>query len=202
MDVSGSLSTQLSALTDALDDPDTDLPAILSVLVDYLTEAVPSFLGLHMTLELHDRPFTLTAIETADAGTARASLKLPLDPLAGAGPGSAVTFYAAAPDAFVNLAADARRAWGLDGQVHLDQHLPAQPRPARNDRPDSSADELPMSVVNRAVAVLRAQGHTAEQARDHLRCVAGPCHISESAAAAGIVQSLFSVDDPDSESNR
>ena len=46
MNFPASLSQQLSDLTDALDDPGTDLQAILALLVDDLTAAVPSFLGL------------------------------------------------------------------------------------------------------------------------------------------------------------
>ena len=44
------LSAQLSELTEVLDDPATDLQAILAVLIDDVTVAVPSFLGLRMTL--------------------------------------------------------------------------------------------------------------------------------------------------------
>jgi hypothetical protein len=121
-----------------------------------------------------------------------------LDPLAGAGPGSAVTFYAAAPGAFADLADAARLAWGLDGQVHLDQHLPAQH--LDGDRPDPPADDLHrFTVVNQAVGVLIAQGHPPDQAREHLRRIAGRWHITESAAAAGIVQTLFSAADPATE---
>ena len=52
MEFPASLSAQLSELTDALDDPGTDLQAILAVLIDDVTAAVPSFLGLIMTLRL------------------------------------------------------------------------------------------------------------------------------------------------------
>ena len=44
MEFPASLRAQLSELTDALDDPGTDLQAILDVLIDDLTLAVPSFL--------------------------------------------------------------------------------------------------------------------------------------------------------------
>ena len=43
--------------------PGTDLQAVLAVLVDDLTVAVPSFLGLTMTLRLGGDPITLTAID-------------------------------------------------------------------------------------------------------------------------------------------
>ncbi len=200
MDVSRSLSAQLSALTDALDDPGTDLSGILSVLIDDLTEAVPSFLGLQMTLKLHDRPFTLTTMADGDTEAARSTLQLPLDPLAGTGPGSTVLFYAAHPGAFKELAADAHQAWGLDGQVHLDQHLRAWSSPADDDPPDPAPDDLHrLSVVNRAVGILIARGDTPEQARDHLRRAAGQRRCTETAVAEGIVQSVLGADDPPTE---
>src|SRR6476661_7547300 len=65
MEFPASLSAQLSELTDALDDPGTDLQAILDVLIDDLTLAVPSFLGLTMTLRLAGAPVTLTAVDPA-----------------------------------------------------------------------------------------------------------------------------------------
>ena len=56
MDPFGRLSQQLGDLTLTLDDPGTDLKAILDVLCDDLTAAVPSFLGLTMTLNLDEGP--------------------------------------------------------------------------------------------------------------------------------------------------
>ena len=186
MDVSGSLSEQLSALTDALDDPGTDLPAILSVLVDDITAAIPSFLGLTMTLELNAQPFTLTAIDPTGADTATTSLQLPLDPLAGAGPGSAVTFYAATRGAFVDLAADARLAWGMDGHVLLDQHLSI----GRDGHAGSTYELRQQIDINRALGVLVSQGHTSERARAQLHHRALEWQLSEPAAAARILRSV------------
>ena len=121
------LSGQLSALTDALDDPGTDLEAMLAVLVDDLTAAVPSYLGLIMTMHLGDDLVMLTAIDADRAAAAGASLQMPLDPLVGAGPGSKVVFYAGTAGAFVDLAADAFRAHGQEGQVVLDGHRTIPP---------------------------------------------------------------------------
>jgi len=107
-----------------LDDLGTDLQAILAVLIDDVTVAVPSFLGLRMTLQVAGEPVTVTAIGPTAARTARSSLHLPLDPLDGAGPGSVVVFYAGNADAFAELARDSRQLDEPDGQVLLDQHLP------------------------------------------------------------------------------
>ena len=64
-----------------MDDLGTDLQAILAVLIDDVTVAVPSFLGLRMTLHMAGEPVTVTAIGPTAARTARSSLHLPLDPL-------------------------------------------------------------------------------------------------------------------------
>ena len=47
-----------------------------------VTAAVPSFLGLTVTLQLRGRPVTVTAIDADLAAFAGASLELPLGPLA------------------------------------------------------------------------------------------------------------------------
>ena len=114
MDLPHPLSAQLGALTYALEDPGIDLQAVIAELAADVTAAVPSFLGLTMTLLLDGRPVTVTAIDADLAVAAGASLQLPLDPLAGAAPGSSVVFYAGRPGAFVDLAADTRYAYGLD----------------------------------------------------------------------------------------
>ncbi len=62
MDFPYALCRHLGALTDARDDPRTDLQAVLAVLADDLTAVVPSFLGLSMTLHLDGDPITLTAV--------------------------------------------------------------------------------------------------------------------------------------------
>ena len=52
----GLLTQQLGDLTITLDDPGTDLKAMLDVLSDDLTAAVPSYLGLTLTLQLDHGP--------------------------------------------------------------------------------------------------------------------------------------------------
>ena len=165
MDFPQALSGHLSALTDALDDPGTDLQAVLAVLADDLTLAIPSFLGLTMSLDVGGGTITLTAVAPAAAATARATLRLPLDPMAGAGPGSNVVFYADSAGAFVDLAADTRHAYGLDGQVVLDGHVAStalQPGPPGVNGLEEA------TVVNRAIGVLIDQGHLPDEARREL----------------------------------
>jgi hypothetical protein len=163
MEFPRALSEQLSALTDALDHPGTDLQAVLAVLVDDLMIAVPSFLGLTLTLRLGGDPITLTAIDADRAATAGASLQLPLDHLAGAGPDSVAVFYAASPGAFVEMAAETRRTYCLDGQVVMDSHLA---NPATGVAGLSGLDDL--ATINQAVGVLIDQGHRPDKAHDEL----------------------------------
>jgi hypothetical protein len=117
------LSEQLSALTDALDDPDIDLEAVLTALLDDVRAAVPSVLGLTMTLELNGHQVSVTAIDPDRPVPVQASVQLPLDPLAGAGPGSNVVFYGRDPGAFDDLAIGARQTIGPDWPVVVDRHL-------------------------------------------------------------------------------
>lgn len=160
------LSRQLSELTDALEDPGTDLQAILAVLIDDVTAVVPSFLGLRMTLQLAGEPVALTAIDPTAIWTARSSLQLPLDSLSGARPGSVVVFYARDANAFALLASDTRRAVGLDGQVLLDQHLPG--RAATTAAPVVS-DPAQAAVLHRAIGWLIDQGLPPDEATGELR---------------------------------
>ena len=117
------LSEQLSALTDALDDSNIDLEAVLTALLDDVTAVVPSVLGVTMTLRLDGHRVSLTAIDPDRPVPVRASVQLPLDPLAGAGPGSNVVFYAQESRAFDVLAAEARQALGPDWMVAVDRQL-------------------------------------------------------------------------------
>ena len=192
MEFPASLSAQLSELTDALDDPGTDLQAILAVLIDDVTAAVPSFLGLRMTLRLAGEPVTLTAVDPGTVGTARSSLQLPLDPLAGAGPGSVVVFYARAADAFVELAADTRRVYGLDGQAQLDRHLPG-----RGTDIDVVTDAAQAAVVHRAIGWLIDRGLSPEDAAGELRRRAAATGRTLSAAAQELLETGTPGRDPD-----
>lgn len=170
MDIPHDLITYLTELTDALDENGSDLPAILSVLVDDLITAVPSFLGLTMTLPQQTLPqrgtpatgataVTLNFLPPARAGEVGATLLVPMPAIGISAPGGTVVFYAARPGAFVDLAADTRFTYGLDGQVQLDEHLPTL------DRPSDSAGYPQTSTINQAVGVLLDHGHTPEVAR-------------------------------------
>lgn len=168
MDIPDDLIAPLAELTGALNEDGADLQAMLAVLIDDLATAVPSFLGLTMTIPQggNDRDgVTLNFLPPELADAVGTTLLVPLDALGVSGPGGTVVFYAARPGAFVDLAADTRLAYGLDGQVSLDQHLPS------TDIPTGSSGvfgHTEASIINRAIGVLLGRGHTAEEARSVL----------------------------------
>ena len=153
------LSRDLSALTEALDNPGTDLQAVLAVLADDLRAVVPSFTGLAMTVRVGGNPVTLVAVEPLGTHTAGASLQLPLE-VFGAGPaGGTVVFYAANPGAFVDLGADSRRIFSLDGQVVIDGNLTSDlGHPGIRGLTEATA-------LNRAIGILIEQGRSSRDAR-------------------------------------
>jgi|GEM_PF-963652 len=154
---SDALTAQLSVLTAALDDPGTDLETILEVLVDDLSAAVSSFLGLRMTMQLDGCPVTLATMDPDLAVTAGASLTLPVGQSTDEAPGCTVVFYARHPGAFVDLAADLHRVHDLDGHVYLDGRLPSAGDQTRRSGITGLAE---LSVVNQAIGVLITRGHT------------------------------------------
>lgn len=163
---SDALAAQLGALTAALDDPGTDLKTILDVLVDDLTAAVSSFLGLKMTLQLDGCPVTLTTMDAEPPLIAGARLTLPLGQPTHDGPGGTVEFYARNPGAFVDLAADLQRVHHPDRPVHLDGRLPAGGDQLHRAGITGLAEH---SVVNQAIGVLITRGHTSAEAHRELR---------------------------------
>jgi hypothetical protein len=157
------LSRDLSALTEALDNPGTDLQAVLAVLADDLRAVVPSFIGLAMTIRVGGNPVTLAAVAPFEARAAGATLQLPLDALGAAPLVGTVVFYAANPGAFVDLGADSRRIFSLDGQVVIDGHLASDlGHPGVRGLTEATA-------VNRAIGILIERGGSGLDARDELR---------------------------------
>jgi len=154
----------LDGLTECLDKPGTDLQAVFSLLSDDLTAAVPSFLGLTMTVMLDDVPVTLTTLDPHLAVSANTCVKLPLSALTPAEPGSSVVFYAAHAGAFVDLAAEVN--WvGITEQVVLDGHLPSAAHPAR---PVGVSGLAELTEHCRAIGMLISRGRSPEEARTEL----------------------------------
>ncbi len=166
---------------------DDGLDASLAALTAVVEAAVPSYLGLQMTIGQNGHPVTLTRI--APHRTATTSVRLPLTVL---GPRfdaeSRVTLYAATAGAFVDLAADLSYALhvstctdrpsnagspdgddqrhgqvGRDRRINLDADLPPSPLASGV----SGLSEL--STINRAIGVLIGYGEHPDDAADTLR---------------------------------
>ena len=103
------MAAALAILTEALDEPGTDIAHSLHRLTLDAAAAVTSYLGLSVVVSHSDSPFTVTALaEGALASDIRTSLHLsllgPNDPQNS--PAVAIILYAGSPGAFVDLAAD------------------------------------------------------------------------------------------------
>ena len=165
---SHSLAEDLDALTEALGDPALDLRSVLKVLSDDLTAAVPTFLGLILTLDYDERDVTIMSFAARTAAFAKASLWWPLMVTGGALPRGNVVFYASAEDAFFDLAEDAGWMFIPDGQAVVDGHLP----------PPAGADQAcvigmsEFNEINQAIGVIVALGHTPSEANLELHRLA------------------------------
>lgn len=150
MDISAALSEDLAALSRAAG---IDQELALAQLGRGLQTAVPSYLGLSITLVTYGQPVTLTALRHgSDAVEVLASLHFPIAILAVSSPESTLTVYAALSGAFVDLAADLHSLADSDPSgVQLDQHLRI---------PDSVAVGalVEFSTINQAAGVLIAAG--------------------------------------------
>jgi hypothetical protein len=180
--ITAALAADLGILTAALDAPGTDVAHSLRQLTADATAAIPSFLGLSVTVDGSDLPFTFSTLgHSVGTGDVRASLRLALP---GVGdvrllPAVALVLYAGSPGTFVDLAADL--AWLTTRPLSdfvLDQHLPA---PAERR---AAARLFEASVINQAIGALIGEGYTPEQAERHL--TAEGAHASISRHAVGL----------------
>ena len=180
------LTGQLNELTMALDDPGTDLQAILEVLIDDVATVVSSFLGLTMTLLLDGIPVTLTAVEADLVPVSGTSLELPLSSLLGGRLGGSVVFYARRPGAFVDLATDLQLLCAPGGRVVLDGHRPSPSDPAHQAGVTGMVE---LAQFNRAIGVLIARGNTPIEAHSELRRRATDSRRSVLDAASDVLSS-------------
>jgi hypothetical protein len=163
MDPFGRLSQQLGDLTLTLDDPGTDLKAILDVLCDDLTAAVPSFLGLTMTLNLDGGAVALTTVDSGPALVAGAWIEVALA-MPRAEDAATLVCYARDPGSFVALAADTCLVGRSGHSVILEGELSTTPATAPGI---SGLDSV--AAVNRAIGVLISRGDSPAQANEELR---------------------------------
>lgn len=183
MDISTALSKDLANMLLVLDLPDLDVEATLLALRTDVQSAVPSFVGLSMTLVMHGQPVTLTSMNLSDPLPDIAStLRLPVALAATVAPDSRLTLFATAPGAFVDLAADVRYALSaLDDEVSIDQDL----QPSTLVSGVSGLAEL--SMVNRALGLLMGRGLTLAAAQEHLQRQADQSNLQLFQVAAFMV---------------
>jgi hypothetical protein len=180
MEIPAALAADLKALTDALDEPGTDLETLLRTLAADARNAVDSFRGLTMTLIIDGYPITLTTMDPVDVG---ASLRLPLKALCDVEPGSELLLYADKPGAFVDLAADLSYALRLTPDVvTLDDDL----NPASDPTRLNGLTE--MSSVNQAIGILIDRGHLPDSARTELDRLAHQAQTTLHAAAQQLIR--------------
>ncbi|PYC87337.1 hypothetical protein C7C46_05035 [Streptomyces tateyamensis] len=164
MDLSGTLAADLTTLTEALGRPAADLTDSVQNLADSMRSAVPSWLGLTMTIVLDGLPLALTILDDSAAPHRVAtSAALPLTSDQGTGPGSTIVFYAGTPGAFVDFAADLTFALSLElDDVALDQHL----TPPRETSGLSGLTDA--AGLNQAIGILIDRGRTQDEATAEL----------------------------------
>jgi hypothetical protein len=196
MKISAALAADLGILTAALDEPGAGVLHSLHRLGVGAQAAVPTFLGLNVTVDGSDPPFTFTIFEGGAADRVRTSLRLTL-PGVGAGwasPSVALILYARTPGTFVDLAADL--AW-LTGRppsdFALDQHLSV---PAGSD---AVTHVRTTSVINQAIGILIGRGYTPRQAHSKLDTQADGARTDRYSAAQFILDALTAADPADAD---
>ncbi len=195
--IGAALAADLDVLTAALDESGADVLHTLHQLGVDAQAAVPTYLGMRVTVDGSDPPFTFTILEDgAVADDVRSSLRLRL-PGVGDGRASlsvALILYAATPGTFVDLTADL--AW-LTGRPPrdfvLDQHLPGP------TRPDAGTYLRAVSVINQAIGVLIGRGYTPEQADRELDTRGDRATIERHAIAQFILDTFISENPADAD---
>jgi hypothetical protein len=207
VDLPAALLAHLQDLTASIGQDDQDLDDTLAVLTAALHSTATTYCGFQLTIVENRWPVTLTAFadghdadgQDVPVGT---SLRLPLALISPtADTESRVVFFAVTPGAFTDLAADLSYALGgvpvdsalpavdgvdqrgtrVDGQrraIELDVDLP--PR----SRVSGLTGLAELTVLNRAIGILVAQGHDVEQAHHVLR---------RKATAAGVEQHIYAA---------
>lgn len=121
------LRTVLSHLATALDDPGIDLDAQLALVLDHFSVAIPSLVGLTLTVTVDDCEFSVGAAvpSATEPGSVGSSLMIPLRGVLGpASTAPRLLLLASVPGALVDLAADCAYLLGVGlTTVEVDCHL-------------------------------------------------------------------------------
>ena len=188
MELSAGLAVDLARLTDALDDPETDLADLVGSVHDAFVVAVPSALGVAFTIRASPAEVTVSTLDGAVAAVAT-SLQVPLGSWTDLEPGSSVIFYAGTTGALVDLAADLGWLLNLRADIVLDGHLPAQ-------RQGVTSGLAELSVIQQALGVLIDRGRTPQAGRDELEHLARESDATVHAVAAQLIRDCPSADPP------
>jgi hypothetical protein len=191
MEIGAALAADLGILTAALDEPGTDVLHSLHQLGVDAQAAVPTYLGLSVTVDGSDPPFAFTTLEDGAADGVRTSLRLMLPGVGDgrASPSVALILYAGTPGTFVDLTADLAWLTGRpSGDFVLDQHLSV---PAGSD---AGTYLRTASVINQAIGVLIGRGYTPGQADSELDTQADGARTDRHTAAQFILDTLTAAD--------
>ncbi len=162
MKIVAALAADLEILTAALDEPGADVLCSLGQLGVDARAAVPSYLGLTVTVGGSDPPFTFTTLEDGAADDVCTSLGLTLPGVTDgrALPSVDIVLYAGTLGAWVDLSADLAWLTGCPpSDFTLDRHLRV---------PWGSEARMTLraaSVMNQVIGVLIGRGYTPVQAR-------------------------------------
>jgi hypothetical protein len=166
MAITAATVVALTALTEALDDPDADIEHSLQLMALSAAAAVPSYRGLSIEVAQSNPPLHILAMaDRIVTGDARTSLQFtmpgPREP--SSWPTVSIILFADSPGAFVDLAADL--AWLTTRpptDFVLDQHLTAAAQPT------SERQLREATAINQAIGALINRGYTPQQANTEL----------------------------------
>jgi hypothetical protein len=206
VDLPATVLTHLQDLTVSIGDDDQDLDDTLAALTAALRATAATYCGLRLTIVESQWPVTLTAFTDGHDAPVGTSLRLPLALVSPtADTESRVVFFAITAGAFTDLAADLSYALGgvpvdqasaavdgvdqrgihVDGRrgaIELDVDLPLL------SRVSGLTGLAELTVLNRAIGMLVAQGHDIEQAHQLLRRDAAAARVEPHVYAAGILR--------------
>lgn len=206
VDLPAALLRHLLDLTASIGQDDQELDDTIAALTTALRSTAASYCGFQLTIVINDWPVTLTAFPDSHDVPVGTSLRLPLALVSQAvDRESRVVFFAVAPGAFTDLAADLSY---ILGGIHVEQQSPAAyftdgagtrvngQRSAielDNDLPSVSPVSgltglIDLTVVNRAIGMLVDQGHDVEQAQRVLRRAAAAAQVAPHIYAAQVLR--------------
>jgi hypothetical protein len=187
VEITAAVAADLAALSEALDEQGTDLATTLHQLATDAKLAVDSLVGLTVLITVAGQQTQLSTLDGAAVSEeVRASLLVPLQPVlvdgAAMAAGIDLVLYAATPGAFTDLAADLAWLTGRAlGEYVLDQHVVGLDATAPTD------GLATLSLINQAIGVLIACGHTPEQAERELLARAARGGVDRRVAARQIL---------------